>query len=156
MVVRKSGRISRKRFLTGAGMALAGAALGCGQGQDVARLIPPYTVEEARDGILAAQPLFAAVGVTSFQDNNVRSSDTIETYLNISNPTTHANADRNDSHRGQGGVRELNRGTWFLFSTPRVSPAARSLDRTPLARAQRSRTRLHPRPPPNLLAFRSR
>jgi predicted amidohydrolase YtcJ len=45
--------------------------------------IPPFTTEAAREGILAAQPLFAAVGVTSFQDNNVRSSDTIETYLDL-------------------------------------------------------------------------
>lgn len=45
--------------------------------------IPPYTAEMAHDGILSAQPLFAAVGVTSFQDNNVRVSDTIETYLDI-------------------------------------------------------------------------
>jgi predicted amidohydrolase YtcJ len=45
--------------------------------------IPPFTTEMARDGILASQPLLAAVGVTSFQDNNVRSGDTIGAYLDI-------------------------------------------------------------------------
>lgn len=45
--------------------------------------IPPFTTAAVREGIVAAQPLFAAVGVTSFQDNNVRVSDTIETYLDL-------------------------------------------------------------------------
>ena len=45
------------------------------------RNIPPYTMEMVRDNILSSQPMFAACGVTSFQDNNVRGADTIRTYL---------------------------------------------------------------------------
>jgi hypothetical protein len=45
------------------------------------RHIPRYTVEMVRENIASTQPLFAACGVTSFQDNNVRGVDTIGTYL---------------------------------------------------------------------------
>ena len=45
------------------------------------RHIPFYTQEMVRDNITSTQPLFAACGVTSFQDNNVRGVDTVDTYL---------------------------------------------------------------------------
>jgi predicted amidohydrolase YtcJ len=45
------------------------------------RHIPRYTVEMVRENIASTQPLFAACGVTSFQDNNVRGVDTVRTYL---------------------------------------------------------------------------
>jgi len=45
------------------------------------RHIPRYTVEMVRENIASTQPLFAACGVTSFQDNNVRGVDTVHTYL---------------------------------------------------------------------------
>jgi predicted amidohydrolase YtcJ len=44
------------------------------------RHAPTYTVEMVRDNIVSTQPLFAACGVTSFHDNNVRGVDTIATY----------------------------------------------------------------------------
>jgi len=43
--------------------------------------VPRYTQETVRENILSTQPLFAACGVTSFQDNNVRGTDTVGTYL---------------------------------------------------------------------------
>jgi predicted amidohydrolase YtcJ len=43
--------------------------------------IPPWTREMAQENIVTTQPLFAACGVTSFQDNNVRGTDVIRTYL---------------------------------------------------------------------------
>jgi predicted amidohydrolase YtcJ len=49
---------------------------------DLVRLhIPRYTMALVRENIAATQPLFAASGVTSFQDNNVRGTDTVSTYL---------------------------------------------------------------------------
>ena len=45
------------------------------------RVIPRYTQEMVRENIVSSQPLFAACGVTSFQDNNVRGTDTVATYL---------------------------------------------------------------------------
>ncbi len=45
------------------------------------RVIPRYTQEMVRDNIVSSQPIFAACGVTSFQDNNVRGTDTVATYL---------------------------------------------------------------------------
>jgi predicted amidohydrolase YtcJ len=49
---------------------------------DLVRLhIPRYTQADVRDNITSVQPLLAAVGVTSFQDNNVRGTDTVGTYL---------------------------------------------------------------------------
>ena len=45
------------------------------------RVIPPYTPEMVRDNIISTQPIFAAVGVTSFQDNNVRGVDTVAAYI---------------------------------------------------------------------------
>ncbi len=45
------------------------------------RVIPRYTQEMVRENIVSSQPLFAAGGVTSFQDNNVRGTDTVATYL---------------------------------------------------------------------------
>jgi predicted amidohydrolase YtcJ len=47
----------------------------------VRRHVPPYTMEMVRDNIVSTQPLFAACGVTSFHDNNVRGVDTVTTYL---------------------------------------------------------------------------
>jgi predicted amidohydrolase YtcJ len=47
------------------------------------RHIPPYTSEMIHENILSTQPLFAACGVTSFQDNNVRGVDTVRTYLEV-------------------------------------------------------------------------
>jgi len=48
------------------------------------RHIPPYTTEMVQENIVSTQPLFAACGLTSFQDNNVRGVDTISTYLGAS------------------------------------------------------------------------
>jgi len=45
------------------------------------RVIPQPTPEMVTDNIASTQPLFAACGVTSFQDNNVRGVDTVRTYL---------------------------------------------------------------------------
>ena len=45
--------------------------------------IPLWTVDMARENILASQSRFAACGVTSFQDNNVRGTDVIATYLEV-------------------------------------------------------------------------
>jgi predicted amidohydrolase YtcJ len=45
------------------------------------RVIPPYTTEMVRDNITSTQPIMAACGVTSFQDNNVRGTDVLGTYL---------------------------------------------------------------------------
>jgi predicted amidohydrolase YtcJ len=47
------------------------------------RTVPPYTVDMVRNNIASTQPLFAACGVTSFQDNNVRGVDTVGTYLDV-------------------------------------------------------------------------
>jgi predicted amidohydrolase YtcJ len=49
---------------------------------DLVRLhIPRYTQAEVQENVASVQPLFAAAGVTSFQDNNVRGTDTVNTYL---------------------------------------------------------------------------
>ncbi|MDY6874870.1 MAG: amidohydrolase [Chloroflexota bacterium] len=45
--------------------------------------VPRYTQEMVQENILSTQPLFAACGVTSFQDNNVRGVDTVATYLDV-------------------------------------------------------------------------
>lgn len=42
--------------------------------------IPRYTTETARANVVAAQHPFAACGVTSFQDNNVRGLDVVQCY----------------------------------------------------------------------------
>jgi predicted amidohydrolase YtcJ len=47
------------------------------------RHVPRYSMERARANIVSTQPLFAACGMTSFQDNNVRGTDTIATYLDV-------------------------------------------------------------------------
>ncbi len=43
----------------------------------------PYSEEENEAGMLATQALFAACGVTSFQDNNIRSTDSLATYQRL-------------------------------------------------------------------------
>jgi len=49
---------------------------------DLVRMhMPLYSAEMVRDNILSTQPTFAACGVTSFQDNNVRGVDVIHTYM---------------------------------------------------------------------------
>jgi predicted amidohydrolase YtcJ len=45
------------------------------------RHIPLPTPEMARDNISYAQPIFAACGVTTFHDNNVRGVDTVSAYF---------------------------------------------------------------------------
>jgi predicted amidohydrolase YtcJ len=45
------------------------------------RHVPQPTVEMVRHNIAAAQPLFAASGVTTFHDNNVRGVDTVGAYF---------------------------------------------------------------------------
>jgi len=45
------------------------------------RSVPQYTQEMVRQNIASTQPQFAACGLTSFQDNNVRGTDTVATYL---------------------------------------------------------------------------
>jgi predicted amidohydrolase YtcJ len=51
---------------------------------DLLRLhVPVYTQEDVEQNIASTQPLFAACGVTSFQDNNVRGTDTVGTYLAV-------------------------------------------------------------------------
>ncbi len=45
------------------------------------RHIPLPTPEMARDNIAYAQPIFAACGVTTFHDNNVRGVDTVSAYF---------------------------------------------------------------------------
>lgn len=45
------------------------------------RCVPQPTVEMVRDNIAAAQPVFAAGGVTTFHDNNVRGVDTVGAYF---------------------------------------------------------------------------
>jgi predicted amidohydrolase YtcJ len=47
------------------------------------RVVPQYTTEDVRNNIAATQPMFAACGVTSFYDNNVRGVDTVATYLDV-------------------------------------------------------------------------
>ncbi len=44
------------------------------------RYIPLYTADDVYRNIVSTLPLFAACGVTSFQDNNVRGIETIQTY----------------------------------------------------------------------------
>jgi hypothetical protein len=49
---------------------------------DLVRLhVPVYTQDTVRENIASTQPLFAGCGVTSFQDNNVRGTETMGTYL---------------------------------------------------------------------------
>jgi hypothetical protein len=43
--------------------------------------VPVYTQETVEENIASTQPLFAGCGVTSFQDNNVRGTNTVGTYL---------------------------------------------------------------------------
>jgi predicted amidohydrolase YtcJ len=45
------------------------------------RHVPQPTVEMVRDNIAAAQPIFAAAGVTTFHDNNVRGVNTVGAYF---------------------------------------------------------------------------
>ncbi len=45
------------------------------------RHVPRFTMEMVRDYITAAQPVFAAAGVTTFHDNNVRGVDTVGAYF---------------------------------------------------------------------------
>jgi predicted amidohydrolase YtcJ len=47
----------------------------------VRRHVPRYTMENVRENIVSAQRLFASAGITSFQDNNVRGTDTVGSYL---------------------------------------------------------------------------
>lgn len=49
---------------------------------DLLRLhIPRPTTDNLRQNILSSEPLFAACGLTSYHDNNVRGVDTVHTYL---------------------------------------------------------------------------
>lgn len=49
---------------------------------DLLRLhIPPYTVDMVRENITSTQEVLATCGVTSFQDNNVRGTETVGAYL---------------------------------------------------------------------------
>jgi len=49
---------------------------------DLVRLhVPVYTQDMVQQNIASTQPLFAACGVTSFQDNNVRGTNTVATYM---------------------------------------------------------------------------
>jgi predicted amidohydrolase YtcJ len=51
---------------------------------DLLRLhVPQYTAEMVHDNIINVQPLFAGCGVTSFQDNNVRSLSNVQSYLDV-------------------------------------------------------------------------
>jgi len=45
------------------------------------RHVPVYTQEMVQDNIASTQPLFASCGVMSFQDNNVRGTDTVASYI---------------------------------------------------------------------------
>jgi predicted amidohydrolase YtcJ len=45
------------------------------------KVIPRYTMDMVRKWIADSQQAFAASGVTSFHDNNVRGTDTVKTYL---------------------------------------------------------------------------
>lgn len=45
--------------------------------------MPVYDSDDVEASILSTQPLFAAVGVTSFQDNNARLLDSIRTYQSL-------------------------------------------------------------------------
>ena len=45
--------------------------------------VPVYTQETVWNNVISSQALFAGLGVTSFQDNNVRGVDTVRTYLDV-------------------------------------------------------------------------
>ena len=45
------------------------------------RVAPRYSMETVRENIRNTQPMFAACGVTTFHDNNVRGVDTVAQYL---------------------------------------------------------------------------
>ena len=47
------------------------------------KVIPPPDPGMLHDNLAAAQPVFAAVGVTTFHDNNVRGVETVHTYLDV-------------------------------------------------------------------------
>ena len=47
------------------------------------RVAPRQTAEMVRDNILYALPIFAASGVTTFHDNNVRGVDTVGSYFDV-------------------------------------------------------------------------
>jgi len=47
------------------------------------RSIPTYTMDQVAQGIVSSQVLFAACGVTSYQDNNVRGLDVLQTYQQV-------------------------------------------------------------------------
>ena len=47
------------------------------------RVIPQPTMADVERNIVSTLPLFAACGVTSFQDNNVRGVDTVHTYRDV-------------------------------------------------------------------------
>jgi predicted amidohydrolase YtcJ len=44
---------------------------------------PLYTTEMVRDNLASVQPIFAAEGVTTYYDNNVRGLDNVATYLDV-------------------------------------------------------------------------
>lgn len=51
---------------------------------DLVRLhMPRYTQDEVEANIQTSQTLFSAAGVTSFQDNNVRGTNTVGTYMEV-------------------------------------------------------------------------
>jgi hypothetical protein len=51
---------------------------------DLVRLhMPRYTQDEVAANIESSQTLFSAAGVTSFQDNNVRGTSTVGTYMDV-------------------------------------------------------------------------
>jgi hypothetical protein len=45
--------------------------------------IPTWTAAQTRENIISTQALFAACGVTTFHDNNVRGTDAVATYLDV-------------------------------------------------------------------------
>jgi predicted amidohydrolase YtcJ len=49
------------------------------------RFAPPITIDQVRKAILETQQVFAACGVTSFHDNNVREVEHIQAYQELSN-----------------------------------------------------------------------
>ncbi len=49
----------------------------------VRHLIPLYSNNDLETGMLAAQPLFAAAGLTGYHDNNIRNPEAISTYQRL-------------------------------------------------------------------------
>jgi len=49
----------------------------------VRKVMPRYTDQMVRDGILATQPMFAACGVTTYHDNNIRGASAVAAYQQL-------------------------------------------------------------------------